>query len=234
MTCIIIEDQAPAQRILKKYIEDIGTLELLGTFSDTIKALAFLSNNKVDLIFLDIHLPKMTGMEFLRIKPTDSYVILTTAYSDYALESYEYNVVDYLLKPFPFQRFVQAVSKVQGLLSPKTAPETIAQKEVNKEIFIKSGHDHIKLKITDIEFIKASADYSEIVTGSKKHLSIEPLKYWLEYLPTDSFVQVHKSYIINIARIQRVSGNRVFTEKGIEIPIGRVYKERFTAQFLKT
>lgn len=231
ITCIIIEDQAPAQRILQKYISDFEMLELKGTFSDTIKALSFLGSNSVDLVFLDIHLPKMTGMEFLRIKPANSYVILTTAYSDYALESYEYNVVDYLLKPFPFQRFVQAVNKVQQLTVTKSGTPGETNPLIS-DIFIKSGHDHVKVRVDDIHFIKAGTDYSEIVTQEKKHLSLETLKHWLETLPSDRFVQVHKSYMVNISKIQRVSGNRLFTEKSVEIPIGRVYKDGFVQKFL--
>ncbi|MGB5228874.1 MAG: response regulator, partial [Eudoraea sp.] len=112
MNCIIIEDQPPAQRILKKFIEDIGSLQLKGVFSDAIQAMEFLKTNSVDLMFLDIHLPKISGIDFLRTMPNPPFVILTTAFSDYALESYDLNVVDYLLKPFSFQRFVKAVSKI--------------------------------------------------------------------------------------------------------------------------
>ncbi len=110
--CIIIEDQPPAQRVLKKYIEDMGTLELKATFADALQAMEFLRKESIDLIFLDIHLPKISGMDFLKVAKNAPSVILTTAFSDYALESYEYDVVDYLLKPYSFERFVQAVSKV--------------------------------------------------------------------------------------------------------------------------
>jgi DNA-binding LytR/AlgR family response regulator len=113
MHCIIIEDQPPAQRVLKKFIADMGQMELLGTFTDALQALEFLKANRVDLIFLDIHLPKISGIDFLKTLQTRPHVILTTAFPDYALESYEYDVVDYLLKPFSFERFVQAVAKVQ-------------------------------------------------------------------------------------------------------------------------
>ena len=112
MNCIIIEDQPPAQRILKKYIKDIGTLTLKGTFSNAIDATTFLKTASVDLIFLDIHLPKISGIDFLKMQQNPPPIILTTAFADYALESYEFSVVDYLLKPFSFQRFVKAVSKV--------------------------------------------------------------------------------------------------------------------------
>jgi response regulator of citrate/malate metabolism len=111
--CIIIEDQPPAQRVLKKYISDIGNIVLNGTFADALQAMEFLKTSDIDLIFLDIHLPKISGIDFLKMLSTKPYVILTTAFPDYALESYEYDVTDYLLKPFSFERFVQAVSKVK-------------------------------------------------------------------------------------------------------------------------
>ena len=139
MNCIIIEDQPPAQRILKKFIEDIGSLQLKGVFSDAIQAMEFLKTNSVDLMFLDIHLPKISGIDFLRTMPNPPYVILTTAFSDYALESYELNVVDYLLKPFSFQRFVKAVSKIPSTNGLKHSEETHSHNPENrKEIFIKS------------------------------------------------------------------------------------------------
>jgi len=171
MTCIIIEDQPPAQRILKKYIQDLGTLELKATFSDAIQALDYLKSEKIDLIFLDIHLPKISGIDFLKTATNPPAVILTTAFPDYALESYNFDVVDYLLKPFSFARFLKAVSKVP------IPSDAISNKEVEKNylspqsIFIKSGYEHIKVAIDDIFFIKSDGDYTEIHTSTKKHLS---------------------------------------------------------------
>ncbi len=165
MKCIIIEDQPPAQRILKKYIEDIGSLELKATFSDAIQAIDYLKLELIDLIFLDIHLPKMSGMDLLKTSANLPPVILTTAFTDYALESYEFNVVDYLLKPFSFQRFVKAVSKVSlpDLAGQKT---TVPPKQTlsTREIFIKSGYEHIKVAVDDIIYIKSDADYTELFT----------------------------------------------------------------------
>jgi DNA-binding LytR/AlgR family response regulator len=232
LKCIIIEDQAPAQRILQKFIGDLEFLELRSTFTNATKALAFLNTEAIDLIFLDIHLPKMSGMDFLKIKPNNSHVILTTAYSDYALESYEYQVVDYLLKPFSFQRFVQAVTKAQELMIPQKKEPTLSRKEV-AEVFIKSGYDHIKLVIDDILFIKSDGDYTELHGANKKHLSSEPLKFWINFLNPDKFIQIHKSYLVNISKISKVSGNRIFLKNQQDLPIGRVYKETFSERFLK-
>ena len=187
MNCIIIEDQPPAQRILKKYIKDIGYLNLKATFPDAIQAMAFLKLEAVDLIFLDIHLPKISGIDFLKTLPNPPHIILTTAFPNYALESYEYNVVDYLLKPFSFQRFVKAVSRVPLKKEDTQKKETIEdKKQVPKEIFIKSGYEHIKITINDIVYIKADADYTEIFVPEKRYLSSEPLRYWLKSSTTIS------------------------------------------------
>jgi len=228
MNCIIIEDQPPAQRILKKYIKDIGSLELSGVFSDAIRGMEFLKKEHVDLIFLDIHLPRISGIDFLKMLPNRPHIILTTAFSDYALESYDLDVVDYLLKPFSFQRFVKAVGKVPV---SKQVEEPFTP-QVKKEIFIKSGYEHIRVMIADILYIKSDADYTELHLSEKKHLSAEPLRYWLENLDTNQFVQVHKSYIINTSQIEKIAGNQVFLADGKSVPIGRAYKDSFLKRFV--
>ncbi len=234
MNCIIIEDQPPAQRVLKKYIEDIGSLTLKATFPDALQAMQYLKSEAVDLMFLDIHLPKISGIDFLKTLPNSPHVILTTAFSDYALESYEFNVVDYLLKPFSFQRFVKAVSKVPIKMQPEQNSEAIENNQQNrKELFIKSGYEHIKVMIEDIIYIKSDADYTEIHNAEKKYLSSEPLRYWLENLDQNQFVRIHKSFIINSSKIVKVSGNQVYLNNELTIPIGRSYKESFMGKFLK-
>ncbi len=232
MTCIIIEDQPPAQRILKKFIEDIGTLKLEGTFSEAPGAMDFLKSNAIDIIFLDIHLPKLSGIDFLKILPHKPSIILTTAFSEYALESYELNVVDYLLKPFSFQRFVQAVSKVQSKGKAISSGDS-KKKASQNEVFIKSGYDHIKIIISEIEYIKSDADYTEIFVNGKKHISTESLRFWLEYLAENRFVRIHKSYVVNTAWIKKVSGNQIFMTSEEVLPIGRAYKDQFSERFLK-
>ena len=226
MTCIIIEDQPPAQRILKKYIEDIGTLHLKATFSDAIQAIEFLKTQTVALVFLDIHLPKISGIDFLKTMNNQPNVILTTAFAEYALESYEFDVVDYLLKPFSFQRFVKAVSKIPPTFEPKLSLAP-------KSIFIKSGYEHIKVNIEDIIYIKSDTDYSIIFLENKKHLSNEPLRYWLKQLDPNQYVRIHRSYIINTHKIQKIAGNQVFLTEEIIIPIGRAFKENFINRFVQ-
>ena len=232
MNCIIIEDQPPAQRILQKYLEDLGSLQLRGTFSDALQALELLKAEPIDLIFLDIHLPKLSGIDFLKSIPRPSAVILTTAFPDYALESYELDVVDYLLKPFSFQRFVKAISKVPAPSATEPRPEATKPHPARSEIFIKTGYEHIRIATDDILYIKSDADYTELVLSHKKHLSSEPLRNWLEILDPHQFTRVHKSYIVNTARIVKILGNQIYLNHEAVVPVGRAYKDAFAARFL--
>ncbi|TCK68881.1 LytTR family two component transcriptional regulator [Winogradskyella wandonensis] len=232
MNCIIIEDQLPAQRILKKYIEDAKSLSLVGTFSDAIEALETIKTQQVDVIFLDIHLPKLSGIDFLKSLSNPPKVILTTAFPDYALESYELNVVDYLLKPFSFPRFIQAITKASQMLESNSTNDSKNEPNQKKEIFIKSGYELVRLKIDDIIYIKSDADYVEIYTENKKLLSSDSLTEWIKRLDTNQFARVHKSYIINTNKIEKISGNRVYLQYDKKIPIGRAYKSDFTNKFL--
>lgn len=230
MKVLIIEDQPPAQRILKKFIEDHGQLTLLATFSDAIAALDFLKKQPVDLIFLDIHLPKISGIEFLKTLTHPPQIILTTAFPDYALESYELDVVDYLLKPFSFHRFVKAVAKVREKVNWQN---TESQPLIHQDIFIKSGYEYIKINTADILFIRSDADYTELHTGEgQKLLSAEPLKHWIDTLSPQFFIQVHKSYVINLQKIAKFMGSKINLISGVEIPIGRAYKDAFVQRVM--
>ena len=201
-------------------------MELAGTFGDALEAMEFLKSNPVDLIFLDIHLPKISGMDFLKILPNPPEIILTTAFSDYALEGYEFNVADYLLKPFSFERFSDAVEKVRQRRHESEA-------DGNHEIFLKTGYDHVRVNINDIEFIQSDADYSKLFLSSSSLISSESLKNWLDYLDPTKFVRIHKSYIVNTGKIRKIRGNTVYMENGEELPIGRAFREDFVKRFLK-
>lgn len=229
MTCIIVEDQAPAQRILQKFIRDYGQLELKGTFSDPLEAATFLHSTPIDVLFLDVHLPKLSGVNFLKSLQNKPHTIFTTAYPDYAVEGFELNVVDYLLKPFSFDRFVNAVLRIPSsnnssqTLSPQESPNS---SKYPSNIFIKSGYEYIKVAIEEIMSIKADMDYTELeITGNKKHLSSESLKYWQDTLNPDLFVRIHKSFIVNMSHVIKVAGNQVFLSNQAILPIGRAFKE---------
>ena len=229
-SCIIIEDQAPAQRILKKYIGDVEQLELKDTFGNALAALEYLKTNPVDLLFLDIHLPKLSGIDFLTILTPKPKVILTTAFPDYALKGYELNVTDYLLKPFSFERFFKAVSKViyrEELVQIVTPPITTENTATTANfLFVKSGVDFQKIEIPTIQFIKSLGDYTQVFTRDRKHIITQPLKYWIERLPAEYFCQIHKSCVINVPHIQKVSGSQVYIGKEV-LPIGRTFRENF-------
>ncbi|MHA7058289.1 LytR/AlgR family response regulator transcription factor [Aquimarina sp. M1] len=229
MKCIIIEDQLPAQRILKKYIEDLGSLELIGTFTDALKAMEMMKSTEIDIIFLDIHLPKISGIDFLKTLSNPPQVILTTAFPEYALESYEFDVVDYLLKPFSFQRFIKAIVKIET--KQQNSIPRAETTEIN-EVYIKEGYDHIRILIDDILYIMSDADYTEIYIQHKKHLSSETLRYWELFLPTKKFMRIHKSYIINTSKIDKVSGNLIYLSSQKQVPLGRAYKNDFVKKFL--
>lgn len=221
MKCIIIEDQPPAQRILIKYIADYGSIALIGTFNDALQALDFMQDHKVDLIFLDIHLPKISGIDFLKSTPITSSVILTTAFPNFALESYDLNVVDYLLKPFSFPRFMKAVGKAKNLteLSPKQGIEAL---------FIKSGHEYVKVERKDIIYVKSDSDYTEIILKNQKILSSESLKYWENELTDYDFIRIHKSFLINFSKVKKVRSTQVQMDNQEKLPIGRAYKDAVT------
>jgi DNA-binding LytR/AlgR family response regulator len=159
---------------------------------------------------------------------------LTTAFSDYALESYEYDVTDYLLKPFSFERFVQAVSKVAPPKPEQSRQENLAGNLASPDVlFIKSGYEHIKVDVIDIWFIQSDADYTEIFTAEKKYLSQEPLRYWEGYLDSKKFVRIHKSHIVNTSKIEKIIGNQVRLNEKTTLPIGRAYKEQFMKQLIR-
>lgn len=224
---IIVEDQPPAQRILQKYAEDIGTIEIIGTFADAIQAVHFLGQESVDLMFLDIHLPKMSGIDLLKTQGHKlPQVILTTAFADYALESYEYQVVDYLLKPFSFARFVKAIQNVTTAELPSSHLPQRNSEQHPTYLMIKSGYDLIKVEVDDIYYIQSDSDYTEIHTTKQRLVTHYTLKHWQETLPPDAFCRIHKSIIIQLSHLSKVTGSTAYLGDQ-QLSIGRAYKEDF-------
>ncbi len=226
-TCLIIEDQPPAQRILETYIAEIDQLQLVGIFNDALSALEYLKMESVDLLFLDIHLPRLSGLDLLKIVHPRPKVIFTTAFRDYALEAFELDVVDYLLKPFSFERFVRAISKVLYHEKSQEVAEHSGTKpsQDGSYLFVKVGKDYQNIQVNDIHFIKSNGDYTQLFTKQGKLLVSQSLRYWIEKLSDHTFCQIHKSYLVHIPHITKVSGNRVFIGQH-ELPVGRAYKER--------
>jgi len=184
-------------------------------------------------MFLDIHLPKISGIEFLKMLKVRPKVILTTAFSNYALEGYELDVSDYLLKPFSFERFVRAVNKTLMTTGPHPSGSVSPNEDPRKasSAFIKSGAEYINIHFDEILYVKGEGDYTTVHISEKRHLVSHSLKHWATLLPTDSFCQVHKSYIVNVSKISKVIGNQIFLGEQI-VPVGRTYKDDFSSRFL--
>lgn len=227
MRCIIIEDQAPARRVLQKYVNDYGKLELKECFSSATDAQSYLRSNGVDLIFLDIHLPELSGLDFLRSLEHPPAVILTTAFDEYAMDGYELDIVDYLLKPFSFARFCVAVEKAEQRISAQN------RLSKNDSFFIKSGRAYVSVNRKDILYIHSHLDYTELHYESGKHIAQETLSYWEKTLHAFDFVRVHKSYMVNIGSIDHIQGNKIYFSNGDSIPIGRAYKDDFITNHVK-
>ncbi len=224
---IIVEDQPPAQRILKKYIDDTAGISLEGTFSDPIEAITFLKNQNIDLIFLDVHLPKLSGIDFLKIIPKPTQVIFTTAFEKYALDAYELDVIDYLLKPFSYARFLKGVEKAKSYGFSPTNTKTEGE-----HLFVKNGHNYTQVNFNTILYIRAEGDYTELHQENERLVTNNSIKYWEEQLVNRNFFRIHKSYMVNVNHIQAVSGNVIRLTNQAEIPIGRKYKEDFHSRFL--
>lgn len=227
---LIIEDELHAQRILKTYIKDVPQLELVACFNNALEAITFLQQQAVDLILLDINLPKLSGLDFLKVTTNPPHIILTTAYSQYALEGFELAVVDYLLKPFSFQRFVQAIQKIKLTFPKKESQQTANQPTTSIDhFFIKVDKVFYKVVLADVLYLKAEKDFVRIFSENTRQMVLQSLKYYENTLPPNQFIRVHKSYIINLQKIEMVFGN-IVRIKGVDIPIGRSYKERLMQQ----
>ncbi|MGA8266009.1 MAG: response regulator transcription factor [Ignavibacteriaceae bacterium] len=213
--CIIIEDEPLAVKILSDYITQVPFLELQKSFKDAILATEYLRDNNTDLIFLDIHLPKLKGMAFLKTLSDPPAVIVTTAYHQYAVEGFELNVTDYLLKPIEFERFLVAVNKV------KTTQGEI--QESKDYIFVNVQNKKVKIIFSDILYIESQREYIKIVTAKKAYLSKISTNKIESLLPPDKFKRIHRSFIISMDKIESYSADTVEVN-GVSLPVGRAYK----------
>jgi len=218
--CIIVEDEPLAQNILKKYIADHPSLELVATCTDALEAQLILNKQSIHLIFLDINLPKLSGINFLKSLLQSPLIIFTTAYPEFAVEGFELNAVDYLLKPFSFERFLKAVNKVIEKLNNFSLPK---KEEIDAFIFFKSDKKIHKVDLESIHYIEAVGDYMKVITDSGQLLINETMKNLQEELPARSFIRVHKSFIISRNRIKFIEGNYIQVENK-SIPIGATYR----------
>lgn len=227
LKCLIIEDELPAQRVLKNYIADVPYLELCGTFKSAMEGLETIQSQDIDVLFLDINLPKISGLNFLRSLKNPPKVIITTAYPDYAHEGFELDVVDYLLKPFSFERFIQSLSKLKSETKQDASASDIEKRDYeHRYAFVKVDKTLHRVDFDDIKYIESDKDYVKIIRTGENLMLLQTLKHWESMLPERGFARVHKSYIVNISRIDKIVGNQIKIDNAT-IPIGRHYKQDF-------
>jgi two-component system LytT family response regulator len=232
LRCIIVEDEPLAAKVLAQYISQVPFLQLEATLKDAILATDWLRHHSTDLIFLDIHLPKLKGMAFLKTLTHPPAVIITTAYHQYAVEGFDMNVTDYLLKPFEFERFLIAVNKVRTVQPVATeVPERIQQLkpasatgEAKDHIFLQADRKKVKILFSDILYIESQREYIKIVTAKKEYLSKMSTTEIESLLPAHLFKRVHRSFIVSLSKIESYTADMVELN-GISIPIGRGYRD---------
>lgn len=220
LTCIIIDDEPLARKILEKYVSRIASIDLMASFDNAIDASVYISEHKPDFIFLDIRMPEMSGLEMLKIIQHPPKVILTSAYSEYGVESYNYEVFDYLLKPIPFERFMKTVTKLMD--STNDAPKNdITAIDL---IIIKDGKKHLEVKLKDVEYIQAYGNYLKIFTVEKQYISRMKMSEMEALLPQNQFFRIHKSYIVSLMQVEHFSRNELVLKSGQALPVSKFYK----------
>lgn len=223
MRYLIIDDEHIAHKIIMEYCEMLPHLKLQKNCYNALEALEYLNTHTVDLIFLDLNMPKLKGFDFLKTLSSPPKVIVTTAYSEFALQGFELSVSDYLLKPFSFERFLKAVNKVKDVTNvvQKQVLEEISTSE--KRIFLRQNKSYLQVEIDVILFIEASGNYTKVITKDETITIREKVSDLLESLPNNDFIQVHKSFAIATKYIKKIEGNRIHIDSHI-IPIGKLYK----------
>ena len=229
--CLVVDDEPLALDILEDYISKVPFLTLVKTTTSAIEGLSLVQSDAIDLVFLDVQMPELTGIQFLKIINGKCDVILTTAYSQYALDGYELDVVDYLLKPIAFDRFYKAAQKVlQNHGNGHSAPqEQASAANSHGFIFVKTEHKIQKIYLDDILYIEGLKDYISIFTKTERIITLQNMKKMEESLPAKSFIRVHKSYIVAIGKIESIERSRIQIGEKI-IPIGDTYREYFFKQ----
>ena len=221
---IIVDDETIAHDIIKKYCSMLPNMQLMQDCYDAIEAIQYLNSHAVDLIFLDLNMPKLKGFEFLKTLPSPPKIIVTTAYKEYALEGYELNIVDYLLKPFSFERLLKAVNKAFTDTSKTTfTAENKTTDTKNQRIFLYTNNKHIQVLLDDILFIEASGNNVKIVLKEDIITLRGTLSSVMQLMPNEGFMQVHRSFIVAQKHIKIIEGNQIFIDKYV-VPIGKYFK----------
>jgi len=231
--CIIIEDEKPAQEVLRNYIGQCPALELKGIYGHAMEAQTTLNSGKVDLLFLDINLPLISGIDLLKSLKHPPQVIITTAYPEFAIEGFNLDVTDYLLKPFSFARFLKATNKaLKGREKEYVSDLTIADSNSSEPIILNIDKVLYRLNPSEILYIASDRDYISFHTGNRKYVVVGALKKWEEQLPHECFLRTHKSFIVNLNHVTQVNGNQLRVGRDT-LPVGRKYKSHFLLKFGK-
>jgi DNA-binding LytR/AlgR family response regulator len=220
--CIAVDDEPKALDVLSIHASKAPDIDLIQSFTNPGEALVFLKDNYVDLVFLDINMPKISGLQFIEKLQTRPYIVFTTAYSEYAIDSYDFEAVDYLLKPIEFDRFYKSIVKVKKLIQLNSLKKDSL---LNKFIFIKDGYKQIKIDIDNILYVQSEGNYLNIVTAHEKTLARMTFQQLMEKLPHSVFFRAHNSYIVNLSHILKIEDNHIFIHN-TKIPIGNKYKEQ--------
>lgn len=215
--CLIVDDEEGAHYVLKSYIEDVESLELIGECFDALSAINFLHRNETDIIFLDINMPKLSGFDLLKSLPFLPKTILTTAYSQYALESYDFPVVDYLVKPIPFNRFLRAINRIVA------CSFEMPQSQSMEYLFLKVDRDVRKVRVEDVLYVQSWGNYVKIFTNKEVVVAHSTTMEIESKVPSNLFIRVHRCYLVSLKSISTISGNVLYVGKEV-IPIGRSYK----------
>lgn len=221
LKCIIVDDEPVARKILREFAEQVYFLELVGQFENAIKADAFLQSNQADILFLDIEMPKLSGLEYLKRSDVKPLVILTTAFPEYALEGYELDIIDYLLKPIAFSRFLKAVQKAKEYIDIRNAN---ISGPFSNYIFVRSEKRIEKVELRDILYIESLGNYVNIYTENKKIVAYLTLKGLESQLPANEFIKIHQSFLVSCSRITAIEGNQLII-KDKSLPVSRNYRD---------
>jgi DNA-binding LytR/AlgR family response regulator len=229
--CILVDDEPLAIKVLQNYFTNFSDFEVIGTFNNAIEALDFINNNSVDVAFLDINMPMMTGFELISLIENKTRVIITTAFREFAAESYDLDVLDYLVKPIPLPRFIKCINKITTEFNLKNNIK-IEPAKIDSHIFIKVDKKMVKINIDQILFIEGMKEYIKVVTIEKTYITHKSLTSLSEELSTDRFMRIHKSYTIALDKVKSIEGNRIqiFT---YTIPIGRNYSKEVKSKILE-
>ncbi|HEX2967512.1 MAG TPA: LytTR family DNA-binding domain-containing protein [Bacteroidales bacterium] len=225
--CLIIDDEPLAIKLIKSHISKLDCFEIAGECRNALRAIEILRVEKIDLIFLDINMPEITGIEFLRTIPDRPYVIITTAYREYAIDGYDLDVVDFLLKPVSFERFLKAINRFFNRTRPAIPPNEDSLPVQNSRSFfhIQDGKNTVKLQYDDVIYFEGYGEYVKVITSAKVYIVRESLSDFETKLSGSSFLRIHKSYIVNVQKIKGFSSIHVLL-KDKELPIGRMYREK--------